>query len=327
MINKILKQLACFSLILTLTCIMTNGFAAIPKTSVIPLDRIVAVVNNDIITQMQLDQQFNVAKNQLQSENAPLPSDAQLKKQVLQQLIDHTLQLQAAHRAGLDVNIIEADKAIAVIAKRNHLTLDQLRQALAQQGMSYDTYRKQIRDQVLISKLQQGAFGSSINITQQDINNFTKSGQNTNQAANQYHLRDILVPIPATPSPAQVDATRAKANELIKQLRAGADFEKTAIAQSGDTQALNGGDLGWRHLAELPPLFAQQVVNMKTGEIAGPIRAPNGFHILKLVEVKINAQKLSQAQIRELIFERKMQEKVQAWLQKLRQDAYIKIMS
>jgi peptidyl-prolyl cis-trans isomerase SurA len=324
-----IKKLAYFLSILAIASGVIKGFAATSqKTSFTPLDRMIVVVNNDIITQTQLDQQFAITKNQLQSQNAPLPDDAQLKKQVLQDLIDRSLQLQAARRAGVEVNADEVDKAITMIAKRNHMTLDQLRHALAQEGISYPTYRKQIHDQVLISKAQQGAFAGTIAVTQQDISNFIKTGKNVNQAANQYHLHDILISIPgSTPSPTQIEAARVKAEDLVKQLRAGADFQKMAIAQSQDAQAFNGGDLGWRHLAELPPLFAKEVINMKVGSISNPLHAPNGFHILKLDDVKISAQKLTQPQIRQLIFERKLQEKVQAWSQKLRQNAYIKIMS
>jgi peptidyl-prolyl cis-trans isomerase SurA len=330
-----IKKLVCVFGVISISAVQINSFAAtaapvkpatiVKKTSLTPLDRMVAVVNSDIITQTQLDQQLLITKNQLQSQNASIPSDAQLRKQVLQDLIDHSLQLQAARRAGLDVTPAEIDKAIDTIAKRNHFTTAQLRQALAQQGMIFPAYRKQLHDQILMSKVQQGGFGHTIVITPADINNFTKSGKNINLTANQYQLRDILVPVPGTPTPAQIDAARIKANELVKQLRAGANFQKIAIAQSGDDKALSGGDLGWRHLAELPPLFAQQVTTMKTGGISEPIHAPNGFHILKLVAVKISSQNLTQAQIHQLIYEQKMQEKVQAWLQKLRQDAYIKV--
>lgn len=253
------------------------------------LDKIVAVVNDSVITHSELEEQTKLIINQLQQKKVALPPKNQLKKQVLTHTIDINLQMQLAERTGITVDNSELTQAINTIAKQNHMTIAQLKHSLTESGLSYQQYRDNVKKEITIAKLQQQAISKEVVITDEQVTHFLKQNQNNEKI--QYHLKDIVVALSDTPSPEEVTKAQKTADKLVKKLKQGADFSQTALANSSDSFALDGGDLGFRTIAELPDLFSGTVSSMSPGEIKGPMRAANGFHIIKLVETKNDTPK------------------------------------
>lgn len=254
-------------------------------TAAEPLDQVVAVINDDVITASELDTQVEVLRKQLMAKKANIPAENVLRKQVLHHLIDINLQLQLAKNNNLAVDSTELNEAIAKIAASNHLSITELRQALSQQGLNWEMYRDNIRKEMLISRVQQKAIGQQVVVSAQQIEDYLKSVQNSKKNQQTYHLQNIVIPLPEEPTTQQVQQAQKKAHVLLNKIKNGADFSQLAIAESSGEYALEGGDLGERHLPELPTLFANKVVTMQVGEVAGPLRTGNGFQLIKLVSV------------------------------------------
>jgi peptidyl-prolyl cis-trans isomerase SurA len=251
-----------------------------------PLDKVVAIVNDNVVTASELDAQVEILRQQIIGKNMALPSDAELRKQVLQHLIDVELQLQLAKRNNLSIDDTDLNEAIARIAESNHLSLTQLREELAKQGLSWESYRDNIRKEMLMSRLQQKAVGQDVVVSSQQVEDYLKTYEHNEKTQHQtYHLQNIVVPLPEEPTPEQVNKAKAKANALLSKLKKGDDFNRLAIAESSGEYALEGGDLGERHLAELPDVFSERVTEMKVGEVSLPIRTGNGFQLIKLVSI------------------------------------------
>lgn len=284
-----------------------------------PLDKIVAVINSDVVTNSELQKQINIIKQQAQSANAPLPDDATIRKQVLDQLINQKLLMILAKRNKLEIDDQQLNSALSNIAARNNITLAQLPAVVAKQGISYADFREQIRSQMMVQQVEQHALGASLVVTDQEVKNYLKQHPNSNAS---YDVQDILIPLNSSPSAQDIATAQKKATDLMQQLNAaGADQSKILSAQN-----IEAADLGWRNLNDLPTIFAGRVATMKTGEVAGPVRAPNGFHILKLAGVKSTGQPLTVNQVRQILFQGKAQAAIPPWLKQLRATAYVKIM-
>jgi peptidyl-prolyl cis-trans isomerase SurA len=255
-----------------------------------PLDKVVAVVNEGVITASELDAQVEILKNQLAAKHTEIPPDNILRKQVLQHLIDVDLQLQLAKQNDLNVDSTDLNDAIGKIASANNLTLTQLREALTKQGLSWEDFRANIRKEILISRVQQKAIGSEINVTNEQIEEYLKFANNEDKSQWTFHVQNIVIPLSEEPTSAQLSKARAKADALLQKIHKGEDFSRLAIEESSGEFALDGGDLGELHLAELPELFAKQVEHMQTGQVIGPLRAGNGFQLIKLVSVNGDKQ-------------------------------------
>ena len=248
------------------------------------LDRIVAIVDNDVIMYSQLDQRLNEVEQTLNKRGGQLPPQDVLQQQVLERLIVENLQLQIGDRSGIRITDEELNQAMASIAQRNNLTLDQFRAALARDGLSYEQAREQIRREMVISRVRQRRVAERIQVTDQEVNNFLASDLGQMQLAEEYRLANILIPVPDAASPDQIRTAAQKTAEVYDKLRGGADFAQMAIANSGSENALEGGDIGWRKGAQLPPTFAELIRSLSVGEITEPLRTPGGFMIVKLQE-------------------------------------------
>ncbi|MDO9371096.1 MAG: peptidylprolyl isomerase [Gammaproteobacteria bacterium] len=262
--------------------------AAEPKAaraSVITLDRILAVVNNDVITQSELATEMRAITQQLRQQNIEIPAVEVLQKQVLERLIVKHLQLQLAESTGIRVDDDTLARAINTIAKQNNITLSEFRDILTRDGFDFAIFRENIRQEIIINRLRQRQVDSRINVTDQEISDFlTTQGAQGAGAGNEYHVAQILIGLPEAAAPEKVQAAQAKAQQVLDRLRAGASFTDTAVSVSQDPQALQGGDLGWRTAAQLPSVFADVVPRMKPGDISDLIRSASGFHIAKLIE-------------------------------------------
>jgi peptidyl-prolyl cis-trans isomerase SurA len=269
-------------------CLSAVGVA---QAAVKSLDQIVAVVNDDVITRSELESRMNEMLVQLQQKNTNLPPIEILREQVLDRMISKRLQLQTADRLGLSVDDDTVTKAIANIAETNNITLLQLREVLERDGISFQQFREQLREDILINRLKQKEVINRIVITDQDIDNFLAREIGTQRQRAAVHLQHILIATPEGASPEDVQASRAKAQSVYEELQQGADFSEMAMRISDSRQALEGGDLGWIETSRIPSLFTQLVDELEPGAISEPIRNASGFHIVKLLEVK-GGQKL-----------------------------------
>ncbi len=245
----------------------------------VPLDRIAAVVNDGIVMQSELDQRVAIVKEQLQSKNTRLPADNILRSQVLNRLVLESIQKQLAAQQGIRISDSQLNAAISNIAQSNNMTLEQFRDALIAEGRDYKAAREQIRNEMLLQSVQQNLVNRRIRVSAQEIENFMSSEDGQSQISAEYLLGHILVAVPSQASPEMIQKAELEASALYKKLKEGADFTEIAIANSDAPNALKGGDLGWRKVAELPEVIGKSVRNLAKGEFSKPIRSPSGFHI------------------------------------------------
>ncbi len=270
-----------------ITIYSNNSMASNVET----LDKVVAIVNEDVITETELNSQMDLIRKQLSSKGVKLPSDDVFRKQVLQHLIDVDVQLQLAKNYGVTVDSTELDAAINKVASDNNFTLTKLREELSKQGMSWDAYRENFKKEMIISRMQQKAVGVDIDVTAQQVEDYIAKSAKQEQENKIYHVQNIVVPLSEEPTTKELTKAQEKAQSVLSKIKRGEDFSTLAVSESSDEYALEGGDLGERHLAELPDIFASQVVKMSPGEVVGPIRASNGFQIIKLVNSSESKEK------------------------------------
>ncbi|MCX2834104.1 peptidylprolyl isomerase [Microbulbifer thermotolerans] len=246
------------------------------------LDRVVAVVDDDVVMASELQQRLNTIMSQIQAQQVQAPPIDILRRQVLEQLIIERLQLQMAARAGVTISEAELDQAIARVQQNAGMSPEAFRQQLAADGISMKNFRHQIRQEMLIRRVEQGSVNRRIQITDQDIDNFLRSKEGEFWKSPQYELGHILIPVNSSAPADEVKKAREKAEQLARQAREGADFRRLAIANSAGQNALSGGDLGWRKTVELPTLFADALEGLKVGDVTDPFRSDAGFHLLKI---------------------------------------------
>lgn len=259
-----------------------------------PIDGIAAVVNESIIPKSELAQHVRMISQQIAKQNGTAPEPSVLEKQVLEHLILTEIQLQMAKRTGIHINEVDLDNAIENIAKQSQMTVTQLREALIQEGVNFDHYRDNIRNQIIIHQLQQRDLLHEIHVSDQEVKQFLQSPNGLGGMSHEYRLSHILIPLSESPSPEEIDQGAAKAKLIVEKLRSGEDFANVALAESHGQQALNGGDLGWRKLPELPTLFEKIVGTLSPGDIPEPVRSSSGFHVIKLVD-KRSAEQMQTA--------------------------------
>ncbi|USQ14009.1 peptidylprolyl isomerase [Legionella lytica] len=270
---------------IALVCML---FAAVSTSQATQfLDKVVAVVNNGVITSSELDKQVSLTKKQLLAQRMQLPPDNVLRKQVLQHLIDVDLQMQMAKQNGITVDDTELNQAIERIASANHATMVQLREEITRQGMGWNEYRESIRKEMILSNLQQKAVGREVRITNEQVEQFLKTEGDlpVDRTNLTYHLQNIIIPLSESPSASEVQKAQKIAERVFASIRKGADFSHLPLDSAMSSFFLDGSDLGERHLGELPELFAKEVINMKVGQVVGPLRAGNGLQLIKLVSI------------------------------------------
>lgn len=257
---------------------------ASPLSQAYTLDRIVAVVEDGVILESELEAKVSAIEQTLRSSQTPLPPGDILQRQVLERLIVDRIQLQLAEKAGIRVDDETLRQAVQQIARRNNMEMEEFRNSLRQEGMDYATFVDQIRTEIATGRLRNGQVNSQIKLSDREVEHFLATqGKSSLARDSQYHLGHILIATRQAASPRDVQQARDKAEKLVSEIKAGLDFKQASIRSSDSPQALNGGDLGWRKLSEIPSLFAEVVPGLHEGEVAGPIRSPSGFHIIKLL--------------------------------------------
>ncbi len=289
----------------TLLGLLTMAVLMLPVWShakVQMLDRIVAVVNDGAIMASELDERINTIALQFQEKGQQLPPPAVMREQVLDRMILERLQLQLADRAGIKVDDATLNQALAGIARQNGMSLEDFAAALRQDGYDWAQFREQIRQDMLISRLQQRSVASRIRVTDREVDRFLNSEMGKKMFEADFRLGHILIRVPAGATPDEVKAAREKAEKLVQRLEQGADFQQLAVSESDGPKALEGGDLGWRPAAQWPSLFAETAIEMKKGQISQPLRSGAGFHILKMEDRKGGIEKVvTQYQVRHVL--------------------------
>jgi peptidyl-prolyl cis-trans isomerase SurA len=250
------------------------------------LDKIIAVVEDDVILDRELEREAASVRQRIEASNAAMPPSFILRKQVLERMIVDKLQRQLAERAGITVSEEMLSSQAAEIAQRNNMSLPEFRSELERQGISYQSFLDNIRNEIIISQLRGREIGGRIKVTDKEVEHYMETQDKIGEEATQYHLGHILIAVQEAASAKEIQKAKAKADGLVEKLRAGEDFTEAAMTYSDGDNALKGGDLGWRSLGDIPTMFAEEVGKMKQGDIADPIRSPSGFHIVKLLEQK-----------------------------------------
>lgn len=278
-LSDYLRPLTLGALLLGSTLLATTVSAQVR-----PLDRIVAIVDNDVIMQSQLDQRLREVQQTIEKRGAEMPPTEVMQQQVLERLITENLQLQIGDRSGIRISDEELNQAMGTIAQRNNMTLDQFRSALEADGLSLETAREQIRREMVISRVRQRRIAERVQVSNQEVENFLASDLGKLQLSEEYRLANILIPVPESSDSAAIQAAEKVAADTYQQLQQGADFARLAVSRSASENALEGGDMGWRKAAQLPPPFDTQVRELSVGEVTQPVRTPPGFIILKLLD-------------------------------------------
>ncbi len=257
------------------------------------LDRIVAIVDESVITGRELDRRIELVKVEFRSTGRQLPRDEVLERQVLEALIADSLLLQEASRRGIRITDSQLNQAMQRVARQNNISLSELRNELIAEGIDYNNYRETVRRELAISTLSRQYSQRNATVSEAEVDEFIKaSGADTSNL--EYRLSHILIALPDAATPEQVSAAQQTAEEVLSRLDQGEPFDQLANTFSSGDTALQGGDLGWRKKAEIPSLFTTQVLAMEPGDHAGPIRSASGFHVVYLKEQRAFDQVISE---------------------------------
>ena len=256
------------------------ALATLAHADPVPLDRIVAVVNDGVVLQSELDRATQVSITQLKERGIALPREEVLRTQVLDRLINVRVQTQKAQELGIRIDDRELNDVMASIAQQNNLTLAGFAEAVRKDGLDFLAVREQVRDEVIIARVRQREVESRINVTDQDIDLFLSNKKNLDDT--EYRLSSILVAVPEGATPEQREKAKAKAKGLLARLEKGEDFAQIAAAESDGQQALQGGDMGWKKGIDLPTVFADVAPKLKDGEVSQVLESGAGYHLIKL---------------------------------------------
>ena len=273
-----------------------------PAQAIEPIDRIAAVVNEDIVLASEVLERYESVASQLVAEGKELPPRDAIMEQIVERLIIENIQLQEAERRGIQVDDETLTAAVGEFAAQNGLDLDQLIETLDAEGVSYRDFRDQVRRQITMERLQREVVNRRVYITAQDVDELLTSPFFAEHISDEYRIGHILLLTEAGASQAQVDAVDTEAEAIMAKLRNGADFGALAVEHSAASTALEGGDLGWRKASRIPSLFTDTVQDMAVGDVAGPLRNASGLHIVKLIGMRGASQKTtSEALVRHIL--------------------------
>jgi peptidyl-prolyl cis-trans isomerase SurA len=250
------------------------------------LDNIIAVVEDDVILENELQREVSTIEQRIAASKSPMPPLSILRHQVLERMIVDKLQRQLAEKAGININDEMLNSSAADIAKRNNMSPEEFRVELQKQGMNYTAFLENLKNEIVVNELRGREIGGRIKVTDREIEHYLETQGKVGEDLVQYHIGHILIALPEGASSSAIQKAQEKANDLVKKLRAGQDFTQAAIAESNDANALKGGDLGWRTLKDMPTLFVGEVGKLRQGSVSEPLRSPSGFHIIKMLDLK-----------------------------------------
>ena len=254
------------------------------QRTIVDVDRVVAVVNDEVITSLELDRELRAATEQLRRQGTALPARSALEKQLLERLITKRALLQYTRQSGLRVSDADLDRAVDKIAEDNKLTPSALRETLEHDGIPFARFRENVRSEMLLARLRDREVDSRVVVSDAEIQSFLRGQESQTDKVDEYSLAHILVAVPEQATPEQVSARRTRAETALTQIRQGADFRQVAATFSDAPDAFEGGAMGWRPAARLPSIFLQAAKTLKVGQSSDILRSPAGFHIVKLVD-------------------------------------------
>ena len=283
MIFPISKPICLILTTILLTCFFCSAHAETrPANEVTEIDRIIAVVDQTVITESELRDRIKVVSSQLEKHGTQLPPEKVLEKQILERLISDHLQLQFAAQTGLRVDDAQLDKTIERIAEQNKMGVDDFRKVLEQDGVSFRKFREDIRNEIIIARLREREVDNKINVTEAEIDNFLTTQSSSPDVQDEFEVSHILIRAPEEGAPQELQKLREKAEQAYKQLQSGIDFAQVSASFSDAPNALEGGQLGWKTSTQLPALFVEALKPLQAGALTPILRSSNGFHILKL---------------------------------------------
>jgi len=250
----------------------------------VPLDRVLVVVNDEAVTQWDLNEQRRIVLSQLRASNIQPPSNDVLDKQVLERLIVERAILQYAKETGIRVDDTTVERTIMRVAEENKIAPDEFRKVLEREGIAYANYREDIRRQVIVQRVREREVDSKLNVSDAEVDNYLATVASQAGGEDEYLLSHIYVTVPEQATPDVVESRRLRAEEALSQVKSGKDFAQVAAAYSNAPDASSGGNLGWRTRARLPSVFAEIVRSMQPGDVSSVLRSAGGFHVVKLAE-------------------------------------------
>ena len=273
------------ALLLAVGSTPAEAAAARPGTGrTVLVDRILAVVNREVITRAELDDRVQRAQRELSERRIPLPSLEEIERQVLERMIIEKVQLQYAKETGLQIDDLQLDAAVNRLAEGNQMSLAEFRQVLERDGIPFDKFRQEVRSEITISRLREREVDSKITVAENEIDNLLADKEAGGEVAVEFDLAHILLIVPEQARPEQIERQRSRAEEALKRANAGEDFAQLAATYSDARDALQGGAIGWRSKERLPDLITEVLAKMRPGQISSVLRSPAGFHILKLID-------------------------------------------
>ncbi len=258
-----------------------------PSTQAI--DSIAVVVNDEVITRLELAERLRSTEIRMKMQNMTVPPQADLQRQVLESMIIERVQLQKAKENGITIDDAMLDRAVGKIAEQNKMTLQQLRDQVEKEGTYFDQFRNEMREEIIIQRLRQSSVDTKISVSDAEVDNYLAAEAASLQEKTELNLAQILVRIPENSSSEQIAKRRARAEEALAQLKSGIAFEKIAASYSDSSDALTGGQIGWRSRDKLPQLFNDATAKLKPGEISALIKSASGFFILKVIDQRVPA--------------------------------------
>ncbi len=268
------------------------------------LDKIIAIVDDDVVLQSELNRRMSSIIKQIKQSNTTAPPEDLLKKQVLDRLISERIQLSIGYNAGVRISDDELNQAIGRVAASNNLSIDQYIDRLTMEGTSLSIIREEVRHELIIMRVQQASIMRRIRVSDQELNNFLNSEEGQLVSSPDVNIGQILLAVSSNASKASIDRVSTQAMDLYQQIQDGKDFKELALSYSMDQSALQGGDLGWRNMAQLPKIFSQEIDLLTLGTVSEPIRSGAGFHLIKLYDRRGGDAKLiEQNLVRHILLE------------------------
>lgn len=254
------------------------------SNEIVKMDRIIAIVDQGVITEQELIDRTRSVKAQLEKQGTPLPPNSVLERQVLERLIADSLQLQLAAQTGIKIDDTQLDKTIERIAAQNKMSVDEFKVVLEKDGIPLRKFREDIRNEITIARVREREVDNKLNISEGEIDNYLTTQANRGEEQDEFEISHILIRTPEDASPEDLEKAKTKTQEALKKLSEGISFSEVSASLSDAPNALEGGGMGWRSGAQLPAVFLEILKPMQKGEVSKPIRSPNGFHILKLTD-------------------------------------------